>query len=119
MRCSSVAEPPSPAFVEALRARGVGPISVGQTIVATWEPHEKTVLEVIRDQGLELQVIFNKGAVMILPSGVNKASGLKAKGLTVPGMPAGSPGMEVGGRKDAYNVMLIDRNGRATVYAKR
>lgn len=71
-------DPPSPAFVDALRARGVGPISVGKTIVATWEPHEKTVLEAIRDLGLELQVIFNKGAVMILPSGVNKASGLKA-----------------------------------------
>lgn len=74
----ALADAPSAAFVDALRARGVGPISVGKTIVATWEPHEKTVLEVIRDQGLELQVIFNKGAVMILPSGVNKASGLKA-----------------------------------------
>ena len=42
-----------------------------------------------------------------------------AKALAVPGMPVGSPGMEVGGRKDAYNVMLIDRNGKATVYAKR
>ena len=37
-----------------------------------------TVLEVIRDHGLELQVIFNKGAVMVLPSGVNKATGLSA-----------------------------------------
>jgi hypothetical protein len=36
------------------------------------------VLETIRDLGLELQVIFNKGAVMILPSGVNKATGLAA-----------------------------------------
>src|SRR6185436_15589260 len=71
-------EAPLPTFVEALQARGVGPISVGKSIVATWEPHEKTVLDVIRDLGLELQVIFNKGAVMILPSGVNKASGLKA-----------------------------------------
>ena len=35
------------------------------------------MLETIRDLGLELQVIFNKGAVMILPSGVNKATGLK------------------------------------------
>ena len=47
-------------------------------IVATWEPHEKTVLEAIRDCGLELQVIFNKGAVMVLPAGVNKATGLRA-----------------------------------------
>jgi hypothetical protein len=46
--------------------------------VATWRPHETTAVEVIRDQGLELQVIFNKGAVMILPSGVNKATGLTA-----------------------------------------
>ena len=43
-----------------------------------------------------------------------------ARALAVPGMPVGSPGMEVpGGRKDAYNVMLIDKAGKATVYAKR
>jgi hypothetical protein len=47
-------------------------------IVATWQPHETVVLETIRDLGLEMQVIFNKGAVMILPSGVNKATGLAA-----------------------------------------
>jgi hydroxymethylpyrimidine pyrophosphatase-like HAD family hydrolase len=34
------------------------------------------VLEVIRNLGLELQVIFNKGSVMVLPAGVNKRSGL-------------------------------------------
>lgn len=70
-------DPPLPAFVAALQARGVHPLSVGKTIVATWEPHENAVLEVIRDLGLELQVIFNKGAVMVLPSGLNKATGLK------------------------------------------
>jgi hydroxymethylpyrimidine pyrophosphatase-like HAD family hydrolase len=69
------ARPPE-SFVATLRARGVGPVSVGRVIVATWEPHETTVLETIRDLGLELQVIFNKGAVMILPAGVNKATGL-------------------------------------------
>jgi hypothetical protein len=47
-------------------------------IVATWEPHQDTVLSVIHDQGLELQVVFNKGAVMILPPGINKATGLRA-----------------------------------------
>jgi HAD superfamily hydrolase (TIGR01484 family) len=71
-------ERPPDAFVEELRRRGVERISVGRSIVATWEPHENTVLETIRDFGLELQVIFNKGAVMILPAGVNKATGLKA-----------------------------------------
>lgn len=69
------ARPPD-SFVSTLRQRGVGPISVGRVIVATWEPHETTVLAAIRDLGLELQVIFNKGAVMILPAGVNKATGL-------------------------------------------
>lgn len=71
-------EPPLPQFVAALQTRNVTPLSVGRTIVATREPYEKIALEVIRDLGLELQVIFNKGAVMILPSGVNKATGLKA-----------------------------------------
>jgi hydroxymethylpyrimidine pyrophosphatase-like HAD family hydrolase len=73
-----LAEPPPPALLDQLRRRGVAPISVGRVIVATWEPHEKTVIETIRDLGLEMQVIFNKGAVMILPSGVNKATGLAA-----------------------------------------
>ena len=74
----ALATPPPPAFVEALRARNVAPLSVGRSIVATWEPHEATVLRVIRDLGLELQIIFNKGAVMILPPGINKAAGLAA-----------------------------------------
>jgi hydroxymethylpyrimidine pyrophosphatase-like HAD family hydrolase len=71
-------EPPPAGFVEELKRRGVGPISVGGCIVATWEPHENTVLNVIRDLGLEMHVIFNKGAVMILPAAVNKATGLTA-----------------------------------------
>jgi hydroxymethylpyrimidine pyrophosphatase-like HAD family hydrolase len=74
----ALSEPPPASFVQRLRERGVGPISLGRVIVATWHPHESTVLETIRDLGLELQVIFNKGAVMVLPTGVNKATGLAA-----------------------------------------
>ena len=73
-----LAEPPQADFVKLLIARGVYPLSVGRVIVATREPHETSVLEVIKALGLELQVIFNKGAVMVLPSGVNKATGLQA-----------------------------------------
>jgi hydroxymethylpyrimidine pyrophosphatase-like HAD family hydrolase len=69
-------KPPPSEFVRALQKRGVVPLSVGRVIVATCQPQETTVLQVIREQGLDLEVIFNKGAVMILPSGVNKASGL-------------------------------------------
>lgn len=71
-------EPPNSAFIELLRQRGVSPLGVGHVIVATREPHEKIALEAIHELGLELQVIFNKGAVMILPSGLNKATGLIA-----------------------------------------
>jgi HAD superfamily hydrolase (TIGR01484 family) len=70
--------PPPEEFVHRLTLRGVQPLSVGRSIVATWEPHQTTVLETIQELGLELQIIFNKGAVMILPSGVNKAAGLAA-----------------------------------------
>jgi hydroxymethylpyrimidine pyrophosphatase-like HAD family hydrolase len=68
---------PPPAFIERLRARGV-PMSVGRVICSTVEPHEHAVLDAIRDEGLELQVIFNKGSAMVLPTGVNKATGLLA-----------------------------------------
>jgi HAD superfamily hydrolase (TIGR01484 family) len=71
-----LAEAPPEKFVKRLKKRGVEPLSVGHSIVATWQPHESTVLEVIRELGLEMQVIFNKGAVMVLPSGVNKGTGL-------------------------------------------
>src|SRR5581483_6361858 len=71
-------EPPPPEFVARLRRAGINDLSVGRVIVATWRPHEIEVLAAIRDLGLEHQVIFNKGAVMVLPSGVNKASGLAA-----------------------------------------
>lgn len=69
---------PPESFVQKLRSLNIDPLSVGKVIVATWEPHEAEVLNVIREQGLDLQVIFNKSAVMILPAGVNKASGLAA-----------------------------------------
>lgn len=74
----ALAEAPPSAFVDALKERAVEPLSVGHVIVATWEPHETTVIEAIHELGLELQIIFNKGAVMVLPAGVTKASGLAA-----------------------------------------
>jgi hypothetical protein len=39
------------------------------------------------------------------------------RGLAVPGMPVGSPGMEQGGHKDHYNVLTFDAQGRTTVYS--
>lgn len=61
-----------------LAQAGAQPLSVGRAIIATREPYETIAFTLIRELGLELQIIFNKGAVMILPSGVNKATGLTA-----------------------------------------
>src|SRR3954468_12028697 len=74
----ALAEAPPPVFAERLTRAGVREVAVGHVIVATWQPYELMVLDAIRDLGLELQVIFNKGAVMVLPSGVNKGTGLRA-----------------------------------------
>jgi hydroxymethylpyrimidine pyrophosphatase-like HAD family hydrolase len=68
---------PLPAqFAARLRERGVAPVEVGTVVVATHDPHGAVMLEVIRELGLEVQVIFNRSAVMALPPGVNKATGL-------------------------------------------
>jgi hydroxymethylpyrimidine pyrophosphatase-like HAD family hydrolase len=69
-------ERPAIQFLDALRERSIHPLSVGRVIVDTFQPNDTKVLEAIRELGLELQLIFNKGSVMVLPPGVNKATGL-------------------------------------------
>ena len=70
--------PPPQSLVDELRSRRVQPLSVGHVLLATREPHQTAVLEAIKDLGLEMKIVFNKGAVMVLPAGINKASGLAA-----------------------------------------
>lgn len=41
-----------------------------------------------------------------------------AIGLTVPGMPLGSPGMDVGPDKEPYEVLLVKKDGTTEVFAK-
>ncbi|HJT20483.1 MAG TPA: HAD hydrolase family protein [Nitrospira sp.] len=65
-------------LVEALQRKSVRPLQTGESIIETVKPHEVSVLEAIRDLGLEHHVIFNRESVMVLPPGVTKASGLKA-----------------------------------------
>ncbi|MFL5426810.1 MAG: HAD hydrolase family protein [Myxococcales bacterium] len=72
-----LAETPPPGFAQSLRRHGATPLTVGRVIVATRVPYETLVIEEIRRLGLELQIIFNKGAVMVLPAGVHKGTGLK------------------------------------------
>src|SRR5207245_2388400 len=73
-----LSKPPPAAFVDELRRRGVQPLTLGQVFVATEQPNERVVLTVIGELGLDLQVILNKGAVMVLPASVNKSTGLRA-----------------------------------------
>jgi hydroxymethylpyrimidine pyrophosphatase-like HAD family hydrolase len=73
-----LAEQPPQAFIDALHQHGISPLSMGSVIVDSREPEDAKILGVIRELGLELQVIYNKGAVMVLPSGVNKGTGVLA-----------------------------------------
>jgi hypothetical protein len=69
--------PPPARFVKRLRELTENSLEVGKVILSTSLPHRAAVLETIRQMGLEFQLIFNRGAVMVLPAGVNKASGMQ------------------------------------------
>jgi hydroxymethylpyrimidine pyrophosphatase-like HAD family hydrolase len=73
----AIATPPRDEFIARLRREHVSPLSVGQVIVATRAPHETRVADAIRALDLDLAVIRNKGAVMVLPRGINKGTGLR------------------------------------------
>ena len=73
-RIIQLGEPPSEHFLGELRARGV-PFHVGAVIVGSWDRHAAEVLELIRRFAIDGQLIFNREAMMLLPSGINKAIG--------------------------------------------
>ena len=68
---------PEPALLDALRRRQV-PFDVGSAIVATLEPFAEAAVAAIREAGVERTLVFNKGALMLLPGGVTKGTGLAA-----------------------------------------
>lgn len=71
-------EPPPPALAEFLRQRAVQPLEIGHVIVSTRDRHERAVLQALAAVGVPLEVIRNKDALMILPPGIDKATGLAA-----------------------------------------
>lgn len=73
-----LAAPPPAQFIDSLRDHGVTPLSFGEVIVGTQENYKGVVLEIIEKLGLKLKVILNKGALMVLPTSVDKATGLIA-----------------------------------------
>ncbi len=72
-----LATPPPIEFITRLRELGVEPLDVGRVIVATWLPHQHAVLQAIQELGLEFHIVFNRTAVMVLPAGVTKATGME------------------------------------------
>jgi hydroxymethylpyrimidine pyrophosphatase-like HAD family hydrolase len=72
-----LAPPHPPALIEELRARDV-PHVRGRVVVATWDPHGPAAEEALRASGTRAHVSRNKEAVMILPLGCDKETGLRA-----------------------------------------
>lgn len=74
----ALAGPPRTEFVEALRQRGVHPLSVGHSIVATERSQYEILARTIRELAPEMHIICNRASLMALPFGTNKRSGLQA-----------------------------------------
>jgi hydroxymethylpyrimidine pyrophosphatase-like HAD family hydrolase len=70
-----LAAPPPTALVQRLRSR-VPDVSPGDVIIGLRRPHAALAAEIIHELGLELVLVYNVDAVMILPRGVTKGSGL-------------------------------------------
>ena len=68
---------PTAEFVTDLSRRNV-PFSLGRCVLATVKPHEVVVQEVIDRLNLDLAITMNRESVMVLPRGIDKASGLMA-----------------------------------------
>jgi HAD superfamily hydrolase (TIGR01484 family) len=73
----ALADPPPTALLDRLNESGV-PVDSGRAVVFTWKPNEVAAIEAIAELGLGHQVILNRQAVMVVPPGVSKGSGLLA-----------------------------------------
>jgi hydroxymethylpyrimidine pyrophosphatase-like HAD family hydrolase/energy-coupling factor transporter ATP-binding protein EcfA2 len=73
----TLGDPPEPALLAALERHGV-PFNLGAAIVATDAPFAEAALAAIKETGVERTLVFNKGALMLLPGGVTKGTGLAA-----------------------------------------
>jgi hydroxymethylpyrimidine pyrophosphatase-like HAD family hydrolase len=73
-----LAQAPPEILLQELRRRHVTPLSVGSSIVRTVKANEAEVSDALRKLQLDFQLVTNPGALMMLPAGVNKASGVWA-----------------------------------------
>lgn len=73
-----LAQAPPEILLQELRRRHVTPLSVGSSMVRTVQSNEAEVSDALRKLQLDFQLVTNPGALMMLPAGVNKASGVWA-----------------------------------------
>ncbi|MCB9992792.1 MAG: HAD family phosphatase [Hyphomicrobiaceae bacterium] len=84
-----LAPPPSRDLVDRLRSDGIAGLEVGRTIIASQTIHQSIIARAIDDLKLDLEIILNTDALMVLPAGVDKGSGLRAA-LAELNLPSGS-----------------------------
>jgi hydroxymethylpyrimidine pyrophosphatase-like HAD family hydrolase len=75
-RLDVLAAPPAEELTRCLRKEGVHPLSIGRTIVSTQETYRGVVEHIVQKLGLDLHLVSNKGALMVLPPHIDKATGL-------------------------------------------
>jgi phosphoglycolate phosphatase-like HAD superfamily hydrolase len=79
------APPPPPRLLAELDRRGV-PFQVGRVVVGTWRPEEPRVRGALAALGFSLEVVYNRAALMLLPPGISKGTGvaqaIRALGLS-------------------------------------
>ena len=70
--------PPPDSFFQELRQRGIGPVVRGEVIAAIHSRHAAVLNDAIAELGIPYHVILNKNSAMVLPSGVDKGTGVGA-----------------------------------------
>jgi hydroxymethylpyrimidine pyrophosphatase-like HAD family hydrolase len=76
-RCVLLGPEPSRPLLDALERRAV-PYSTGRVVVHTLAAERERVAEAAAESGADVEISLNKGALMLLPRGVDKAAGLRA-----------------------------------------
>jgi hydroxymethylpyrimidine pyrophosphatase-like HAD family hydrolase len=72
-----LASPPADGLVKDLRQAGI-PITAGRVVLATERKWSSSVREFLAARGVSLQLVYNRDSLMLMPQGVDKASGLRA-----------------------------------------
>jgi hypothetical protein len=88
---------------------------------APFQPHPKRSLKirrVLKPSGRLILIEHDRAPDPRVAVWQDRLNERKRRGLAVPGMPIGSPGMEQGPRRQAYSVVLFDANGGTSEFQK-